>query len=95
MQNYELLKKYKKKGARKMTKDKLVKFHHKAPYYRFRKIAISFAALLGLSISVAVPVSITLTSVKAEEKTSSVTSSQNSNNKDTSTSEEQLSYLAS
>lgn len=53
-----------------MTKDKLVKFNHKAPYYRFRKCAISFAVMLGLSVSVAVPVSISITNVKAQEETS-------------------------
>lgn len=72
-----------------MTKDKLVKFNHKASYYRLKKCAISFAILLGASISVAVPISITLGNVKAKEDDTSITTSQD---EITTSSEEILNY---
>ncbi len=39
-------------------KDKLVKTHHKANYYRLKRFATSFVLLLGLVVAVAVPVTI-------------------------------------
>ncbi len=39
-------------------KDKLVKTHHKASYYRLKRFATSFVLLLGLAVVVAVPVTI-------------------------------------
>ena len=40
-------------------KDKLVKFHHKGMYYRFRKLGIVFLALISIGTIVAVPTYIT------------------------------------
>ena len=40
-------------------KDKLVKFHHKGMYYRFRKLGICFLAAVSLGTIVAVPTYIT------------------------------------
>ena len=40
-------------------KDKLVKFHHKGMYYRFRKLGICFLAVVSLGTIVAVPTYIT------------------------------------
>lgn len=39
-------------------KDKLVKTHHKASYYKLKRFATSFVLLLGLAVVVAVPVTI-------------------------------------
>jgi len=38
--------------------DKLVKYHHRAVFYYFKKIGISFSIFLGAFIAVAIPVSI-------------------------------------
>lgn len=74
-----------------MTKDKLVKFNHKAPYYRLRKFSISFAAFLGLSVSVALPVSIELANAKAENPHAQENTSENtSEEKNNETLDEQL-----
>ena len=42
-----------------VMKDKLVKFHHKGMYYRFRKLGIFFLALISIGTVVAVPTYIT------------------------------------
>ena len=42
-----------------VMKDKLVKFHHKGMYYRFRKLGIVFLALVTVGTVVAVPTYIT------------------------------------
>lgn len=42
-----------------VMKDKLVKFHHKGLYYRFRKLGIVFLALITIGTVVAVPTYIT------------------------------------
>ena len=42
-----------------VMKDKLVKFHHKGMYYRFRKLGICFLAAVSLGTIVAVPTYIT------------------------------------
>ena len=42
-----------------VMKDKLVKFHHKGMYYRFRKLGIVFLALISIGTIVAVPTYIT------------------------------------
>lgn len=41
-------------------KDKLVKFNHKAAYYRMRKIGVAFAFVSAFSLSVVLPVSVSL-----------------------------------
>lgn len=41
-------------------KDKLVKFNHKATYYRMRKIGVVFAFVSAFSLSVVLPVSVSL-----------------------------------
>ncbi len=41
-------------------KDKLVKFNHKATYYRMRKIGVAFAFVSAFSLSVVLPVSVSL-----------------------------------
>ncbi len=38
--------------------DKLVKYHHRAVFYYFKKIGISFSIFLGAFVAVAIPVSI-------------------------------------
>ena len=42
-----------------VMKDKLVKFHHKGLYYRFRKLGIVFLAFISIGAVVAVPTYIT------------------------------------
>ena len=42
-----------------VMKDKLVKFHHKGMYYRFRKLGIVFLAVISIGTIVAVPTYIT------------------------------------
>ena len=42
-----------------VMKDKLVKFHHKGLYYRFRKLGIVFLGLIAVGTVVAVPTYIT------------------------------------
>jgi hypothetical protein len=49
-------------------KDKLVKFHRKANYYRTRKVAIFAMAFMLMTASVAVPLS--LMSVEAQQPSS-------------------------
>ena len=49
-----------------VMKDKLVKFHHKGMYYRFRKIGICFLAAVSLGTIVAVPTYITLREITAQ-----------------------------
>ncbi len=41
--------------------DKLVKYHHKAVYYYFKKIGICFSIFIGASVLVAIPVSVAAT----------------------------------
>lgn len=38
--------------------DKLVKYHHKAVYYYFKKAGICFSIFVGAFVAVAIPVSI-------------------------------------
>ena len=38
--------------------DKLIKYHHRAVFYYFKKIGISFSIFLGAFVAVAIPVSI-------------------------------------
>lgn len=38
--------------------DKLVKYHHKAVYYYFKKAGICFSIFIGAFVAVAIPVSI-------------------------------------
>jgi len=57
-----------------VMKDKLVKFHHKGMYYRFRKLGIVFLALVTVGTVVAVPTYITFREITnhaqhAEEET--------------------------
>ena len=47
-------------------KDKLVKYHHKAVYFYFKKVGICFSIFAGASVLVAVPVSIAA-SIRANE----------------------------
>lgn len=47
-------------------KDKLVKYHHKAVYFYFKKAGICFSIFVGASVLVAVPVSIAA-SIRANE----------------------------
>ena len=42
-----------------VMKDKLVKFNHKAMYYRFRKLGIALLAVVSVGTVVAVPTYIT------------------------------------
>ena len=42
-----------------VMKDKLVKFHHKGLYYRFRKLGIVLLAFISIGTVVAVPTYIT------------------------------------
>jgi hypothetical protein len=48
-------------------KDKLVKYHRKASYYRTRKVALFTLAIMIVSASVAVPVS--LSAIEANNDT--------------------------
>ena len=41
--------------------DKLVKYHHKAVYYYFKKIGICFSIFIGASVLVDIPVSVAAT----------------------------------
>ena len=41
-------------------KDKLVKFHHKGMYYRFRKLGFTLLAAVSIGTIVAVPTYITM-----------------------------------
>lgn len=58
-----------------MVKDKLVKYNHRAGFYRMRKCAIISACFLFGAVAIALPVSLTInnsnTTVKAETPTSS------------------------
>lgn len=47
-------------------KDKLVKYHHKAVYFYFKKVGVCFSIFIGASVLVAVPVSIAA-SIRANE----------------------------
>lgn len=47
-------------------KDKLVKYHHKAVYFYFKKVGICFSIFAGASVLIAVPVSIAAT-IRANE----------------------------
>ena len=38
--------------------DKLVKYHHKAVYYYFKKAGICFSIFLGTFVAVAIPISV-------------------------------------
>lgn len=38
--------------------DKLVKYHHKAVYYYFKKAGICFSIFLGAFVAVAIPISV-------------------------------------
>lgn len=38
--------------------DKLVKYHHKAVYYYFKKAGICFSIFVGAFVAVAIPISI-------------------------------------
>ena len=38
--------------------DKLVKYHHKAVYYYFKKAGICFSIFIGAFVAVAIPISI-------------------------------------
>lgn len=63
-----------------MVKDKLVKFNHKAAFYRMRKCAILSACFLFGAVAIALPLSLTLnnqdnSNVRAEEESSEVVSS--------------------
>lgn len=49
-----------------IMKDKLVKYHHKAVYFYFKKVGICFSIFVGASVLVAVPVSIAA-SIRANE----------------------------
>jgi len=60
-----------------VMKDKLVKFHHKGMYYRFRKLGIVFLALVTVGTVVAVPTYITFREINnqaqhAEEESDSL-----------------------
>ena len=46
--------------------DKLVKYHHKALYFYFKKIGICFSVIFGSAVLVAIPVSIAA-SVKSQQ----------------------------
>ena len=41
--------------------DKLVKYHHKAVYFYFKKIGIFFSIFVGAAVLVAIPVSVAAT----------------------------------
>ena len=43
-----------------VMKDKLVKFHHKGMYYRFRKLGFVFLTVISVGTIVAVPTYITM-----------------------------------
>ena len=63
-----------------MVKDKLVKFNHKAAFYRMRNCAILSACFLFGAVAIALPLSLTLnnqdnSNVRAEEESSEVVSS--------------------
>ena len=57
-------------------KDKLVKYHHKAVYFYFKKVGICFSIFAGASILVAVPVSIAAT-IRANEVSQSEKANEN------------------
>lgn len=38
--------------------DKLVKYHHKAVYYYFKKAGICFSIFIGAFVAVAIPISV-------------------------------------
>ncbi len=62
---------YRKEREVKAMKDKLVKFNHKAMYYRMRSFGIAFVFLFAFSLSVVLPVSVTIMdAVKANEEKS-------------------------
>jgi hypothetical protein len=58
-----------------MMKDKLVKYHHKAIYYRVRKVALVMFFVVLTSAAVAIPISIM--TVAAREAESSENQSSN------------------
>ena len=60
-----------------VMKDKLVKFNHKAMYYRFRKLGIALLAVVSVGTVVAVPTYITFREINnqaqhAEEENDSL-----------------------
>lgn len=61
-------------------KDKLVKFNHKATYYRMRKIGVAFAFVSAFSLSVVLPVSVSLVnSAKADNEPKEVAEEKEAN----------------
>lgn len=60
-------------------KDKLVKYHHKAVYFYFKKAGICFSIFVGASVLVAVPVSIAASIRANEVKETSDTATKPSN----------------
>ncbi len=61
-------------------KDKLVKFNHKAGYYRMRKIGVAFAFVSAFSLSVVLPVSVSLVNAaKADNEQKEVTDDKTQN----------------
>ncbi len=62
-------------------KDKLVRYHHKAGYYIFKKVCIGCSIFVVSSVLIALPISFGLNMVKANEsaKTEKVETNLNTN----------------
>lgn len=69
-------------------KDKLVKYHHKAIYYRMKKTLVALSFVFGAAVAFTIPVSIALAinneSPLAENITSATPSTDNSSANQTS-----------
>jgi hypothetical protein len=59
-------------------KDKLVKFHRKANYYRTRKVAVFAMAFMLMTASVAVPLSLMSVEAQQQSSTSQTTETESS-----------------
>lgn len=55
-------------------KDKLVRYHHKAAYYMFKKVIIGCSVLVVSSVLIALPISFGLNLVKSNEAAKTVKS---------------------
>ncbi|MFA5481688.1 MAG: hypothetical protein WC282_04855 [Bacilli bacterium] len=49
-------------------KDKLIKFHRKAAYYRFKKVMILFSLLALIALAVSIPLTIQIAAAQAEQE---------------------------
>lgn len=49
-------------------RDKLIKYHRKAAFYRFRKFCIALSLVAGFAVIAAIPLSVSLVSLQSNAK---------------------------